>query len=133
MEQIQKDTIVANETKEVVSKEEKEAKKKAEESLAIQQDAEKDLAEALPALVSASRNDILCVYDLLLLLLLASFSFLLCLHLCHSHLVVTGCCPGQLEVTEQERCDGGESPPATPHGGETCHRGSLYHEGDQTS
>ena len=51
MEQIQKDTIVANETKEIVSKEEIEAKKKAEESLAIQQDAEKDLAEALPALV----------------------------------------------------------------------------------
>jgi dynein heavy chain len=53
MEQIQKDTIVANETKEIVSKEEIEAKKKAEESLAIQQDAEKDLAEALPALDAA--------------------------------------------------------------------------------
>nr|WAW84827.1 axonemal dynein heavy chain 1 [Halisarca dujardinii] len=53
MEQIQKDTIVANDTKEIVSKEEKEAKKKAEESLAIQQDAERDLAEALPALDAA--------------------------------------------------------------------------------
>ena len=43
--------MVANETKETVSKEEAQAKKQAEESMAIQQDAEKDLAEALPALV----------------------------------------------------------------------------------
>ena len=43
---------MANETKETVSTEEAQAKKQAEESMAIQQDAEKDLAEALPALVS---------------------------------------------------------------------------------
>ena len=45
---------MANETKETVSKEEAQAKKQAEESVAIQQDAEKDLAEALPALVRHS-------------------------------------------------------------------------------
>ena len=52
MEQIQKDTVVAEETKTVVQKEEKEANIKAEETQAIADDAQRDLDEALPALVS---------------------------------------------------------------------------------
>lgn len=52
MEQIQKDTVIAEETKTVVQKEEKEANVKAEETQAIADDAQRDLDEALPALVS---------------------------------------------------------------------------------
>ena len=51
MEQIQKDTVVANETKEVVQKEEEAASAKAQETQAIAEDAQRDLDEALPALV----------------------------------------------------------------------------------
>lgn len=43
--------IVANDTKEVVQKEEQEAAKKAEETQAIADDAQRDLNEAIPALV----------------------------------------------------------------------------------
>ena len=52
MEQIQKDTAIAEETKAVVQKEEKEANIKADETQAIADDAQRDLDEALPALVS---------------------------------------------------------------------------------
>ena len=52
MEQIQKDTAIAEETKGVVQKEEKEANVKAEETQTIADDAQRDLDEALPALVS---------------------------------------------------------------------------------
>ena len=52
MEQIKKDTAIAEETKEVVQKEEKEANIKAEETKTIADDAQRDLDEALPALVS---------------------------------------------------------------------------------
>jgi len=65
MEQIKKDSVIANETKEVVSKEEREATKKAEETQEIADDAQKDLNEALPALEAAltslkslNRNDV---------------------------------------------------------------------------
>ena len=51
MEKIEKDTKVAEETKIVVSKEEKEATTKAEETQTIADDAQRDLDEALPALV----------------------------------------------------------------------------------
>ncbi len=44
--------MIANETKEIVSKEEQEATKKAEETQEIADDAQRDLNEALPALVS---------------------------------------------------------------------------------
>ena len=43
--------IVANETKEVVQKEEQEANKKAQETQSIADDAQRDLNEAIPALV----------------------------------------------------------------------------------
>lgn len=52
MEQIEKDTVVAEETKVVVTREEKEASVKAEETQTIADDAQRDLDEALPALVS---------------------------------------------------------------------------------
>ncbi|XP_071830856.1 dynein axonemal heavy chain 1-like isoform X2 [Apostichopus japonicus] len=65
MEQIQKDTIVANETKEVVQKEEQQAVAKAKETQEIADDAQRDLDEALPALDAAlaslkslNRNDV---------------------------------------------------------------------------
>ncbi|XP_066927305.1 dynein axonemal heavy chain 1-like isoform X2 [Clytia hemisphaerica] len=65
MEKIQKDTIVANETKEVVQKEEQGAVKKAQETQAIADDAQRDLNEAIPALEAAlaslkslNRNDV---------------------------------------------------------------------------
>ena len=45
--------MVANETKVVVQREEIEATKKATETQAIADDAQRDLDEALPALVSA--------------------------------------------------------------------------------
>ena len=51
MEQIQKDSVVANETKIVVQKEEEAASSQAEETQAIAEDAQRDLDEALPALV----------------------------------------------------------------------------------
>lgn len=54
MEQIQKDSVVANETKIVVQKEEEAASTKAEETQAIAEDAQRDLDEALPALVDIS-------------------------------------------------------------------------------
>ena len=50
IEQIQKDSVVANEIKIVVQKEEA-ASSKAEEMQAIVEDAQRDLDEALPALV----------------------------------------------------------------------------------
>lgn len=49
--QISKDTVVAEETKSVVQKEENEAAEKARETQAIADDAQRDLNEALPALV----------------------------------------------------------------------------------
>lgn len=71
MEQIKKDSIVANETKTVVSKEEEEATTKAEKTQAIADDAQKDLDEALPmldaalaSLKSLNKNDVVevCSY-----------------------------------------------------------------------
>ncbi|KAH9525061.1 Dynein heavy chain 1, axonemal, partial [Bulinus truncatus] len=53
MEQIAKDTAIAEETKQQVQAEEKVASIKASETEAIAADAQKDLAEALPALESA--------------------------------------------------------------------------------
>eukprot|EP00118_Oscarella_pearsei_P012540 m.93002 g.93002 ORF g.93002 m.93002 type:complete len:4173 (+) comp36767_c0_seq9:102-12620(+) len=53
MEKIQKDSVIANETKTKVQKEEVEATKKAEETKAIADDAQRDLDEALPALDAA--------------------------------------------------------------------------------
>eukprot|EP00794_Sanderia_malayensis_P012733 gene12733-14038_t len=65
IEQIAKDSVIANETKEIVSKEEQEATKKAEETQEIADDAQRDLNEALPALEAAlaslkslNRNDV---------------------------------------------------------------------------
>ena len=51
MQQISKDTIVANETKAIVQKEEAVASEKAKQTQAIADDAQRDLNEALPALV----------------------------------------------------------------------------------
>lgn len=48
--------VVANETKVVVQREEEEAAKKAAETQAIADDAQRDLDEALPALVSTNWN-----------------------------------------------------------------------------
>ena len=53
--------MVANETKVVVQREETEATKKATETQAIADDAQRDLDEALPALVSASLNQTLAI------------------------------------------------------------------------
>ena len=53
MTKIQKDTQVANETKVIVQKEEKEATAKAEKTQAIADDAQRDLDEALPMLDAA--------------------------------------------------------------------------------
>lgn len=65
MEQIQKDTVVAEETKIVVTKEEKEASIKAETTKTIAEDAQRDLDEALPmldaalaSLKSLNKNDV---------------------------------------------------------------------------
>ena len=52
MEKISKDTVIAEETKSVVQKEEAGATIKAAETQAIADDAQRDLNEALPALVS---------------------------------------------------------------------------------
>ena len=51
MEQIAKDTIVAEETKAMVQKEETQAVQKARETQEIADSAQRDLNEALPALV----------------------------------------------------------------------------------
>ncbi|XP_064629143.1 dynein axonemal heavy chain 1-like isoform X2 [Lineus longissimus] len=66
MEQIAKDTVVAEATKEVVQKQEAAATLKARESQAIADDAQKDLDEALPALDAAlaslkslNKNDVI--------------------------------------------------------------------------
>ena len=53
MEKIEKDSVIANETKSKVQVEEAEATKKAEETKAIADDAQRDLSEALPALDAA--------------------------------------------------------------------------------
>lgn len=65
MEQIKKDSVVANETKAVVQKEEEEATVKAKTTQAIADDAQKDLDEALPmldaalaSLKSLNKNDV---------------------------------------------------------------------------
>ncbi|XP_022110107.1 dynein heavy chain 1, axonemal-like isoform X1 [Acanthaster planci] len=65
MEKISKDTIVANETKEIVQKEEQQAVAKARETQEIADSAQRDLNEALPALDAAlaslkslNRNDV---------------------------------------------------------------------------
>ena len=65
MTQIQKDTLVANETKVIVQKEENEATVKAEKTQTIADDAQKDLDEALPmldaalaSLKSLNKNDV---------------------------------------------------------------------------
>ena len=55
MEQISKDTVIAEETKSVVLKEEEAATVKAQETQAIADDAQRDLNEALPALVSGDQ------------------------------------------------------------------------------
>ena len=47
----------AEETKAVVQKEEEQATKKAQETQAIADDAQRDLNEALPALVSVFQSD----------------------------------------------------------------------------
>jgi len=52
METIAVDSKIAAETREIVQKEEEEAVKKAKEAKAIADDAQRDLDEALPALVS---------------------------------------------------------------------------------
>ena len=56
--QITKDTAVAEETKAVVQKEENEAAEKARETQAIADDAQRDLNEALPALVWTVTTDL---------------------------------------------------------------------------
>ena len=65
MVQIQKDSVVANETKVIVQKEENEATTKAEKTQTIADDAQRDLDEALPmldaalaSLKSLNRNDV---------------------------------------------------------------------------
>lgn len=65
MTQIQKDSQVANETKIIVQKEEKEATVKAEKTQTIADDAQRDLDEALPmldaalaSLKSLNKNDV---------------------------------------------------------------------------
>ncbi|KAF7263463.1 hypothetical protein GWI33_002261, partial [Rhynchophorus ferrugineus] len=50
------DTIVAEETKAIVEREEEEAGKKALETQAIAEDAQKDLDEAMPALMAAEQS-----------------------------------------------------------------------------
>ncbi len=52
METIAVDSKIAAETREIVQKEEEEAVKKAKEAKAIADDAQRDLDEALPALVN---------------------------------------------------------------------------------
>ncbi|XP_078000357.1 dynein axonemal heavy chain 1-like isoform X2 [Glandiceps talaboti] len=66
MEKIAEDTIVAEETRKVVQKEESEAATKATETKAIADDAQRDLNEALPALDAAlaslkslNKNDVI--------------------------------------------------------------------------
>ena len=54
MKTIEVDSKVAEETQATVQKEEEEAKKKAKEAKAIADDAQRELDEALPALVSPS-------------------------------------------------------------------------------
>ena len=54
--QIEKDTIVANETKKVVTEKEVDASEKAAKSTEIKTSAERDLAEALPALEEALKS-----------------------------------------------------------------------------
>ena len=54
--QIENDTKIAEETKIVVTKEENEAKIKADETQTIADDAQRDLDEALPALVRITVN-----------------------------------------------------------------------------
>jgi dynein heavy chain len=55
MAKIEKDTIVANETKAVVSKQEADASVVAERAARIAEDAQRDLDEALPALEAATK------------------------------------------------------------------------------
>ena len=69
MTQIQKDSVVANETKIIVQKEETEATIKAEKTQTIADDAQRDLDEALPmldaalaSLKSLNRNDVVEVH-----------------------------------------------------------------------
>ncbi|GLV39946.1 Dynein heavy chain at 36C [Carabus blaptoides fortunei] len=56
IEQIAKDTLVAEETKAVVEKEEAEANKMKVETELIAEDAQKDLDEAMPALLAAEQS-----------------------------------------------------------------------------
>lgn len=70
MTQIQKDSVVANETKDIVQKEEKEATVKAEKTQTIADDAQRDLDEALPmldaalaSLKSLNKNDVVEVRE----------------------------------------------------------------------
>ena len=53
MEKITSDTAIAEETKSVVQKEEAQAAQKAKETQAIADSAQRDLNEALPALVGS--------------------------------------------------------------------------------
>lgn len=56
MAQIEKDTVVANETKAVVQKQEADASVVAERAARIAEDAQRDLDEALPALEAATKS-----------------------------------------------------------------------------
>ena len=64
MEQIAKDTTIAEETKSLVQKEEAQAAAKAKETQAIADDAQRDLNEALPALVRSSHIHLLSINSL---------------------------------------------------------------------
>ena len=71
--------MVANETKVVVQREEIEATKKATETQAIADDAQRDLDEALPALVSGF-CPLVCLFVCLLVRLF--FCLFVCLFVC---------------------------------------------------
>ncbi len=119
MEQIQKDSVVANETKAVVQTEEEEATVKAEKTQAIADDAQKDLDEALPmldaalaSLKSLNKNDVVEVCfltttfdDLYQSLLICHYSIKMLL---------------------------GASSAEAPYGCQAGHRCCVHHEGDQT-
>lgn len=91
MVQISKDTIVAEQTKSVVQKEENEAAEKARETQAIADDAQRDLNEALPALV--------CYLDYCNISIAYSSSLLLLISILSLNV---GCSFSQLEIFEQD-------------------------------
>ena len=73
--------MVANETKVVVQREEIEATKKATETQAIADDAQRDLDEALPALVGGF-CPLVCLFVCLFVCLLVRLFFCLFVCLC---------------------------------------------------